>query len=224
MLDPSSSFVRFGRLARLFVCTCTVLALMIWPIVDAFADDPNQAVTTGFPLIDAILKVIGAVYAVLSLIVVILPKTSKLAQVFATIAVDSKGVVAERAAVKEAKTGAMAERIRRESSMPPPRDTTTIPPPASRAFSTLEAIAFSSAFALLALMALAILSTDCKTNPARTACDIVHIVDEGCDIFVQVPLPDGTVEKVPRAEIVKLAKATKTARLSGGGALDGGAP
>jgi hypothetical protein len=54
----------------------------------------------------------------------------------------------------------------------------------------------------------------CKTNAARTACDIVHIIDDGCQTFVEVPLPDGTKERVPRSAIVKLASDTKAARLS----------
>jgi hypothetical protein len=198
---------------------CIVFALMIWPI-PALADDPNQAVTTGIPIVDAILKVIGALYALASLILLILPKASKLAEVIATIGFDSKGVVREAAAVKEAKTGAMAERIRRESSMPPPRESrdATIPPP-PRGFANVSVLAGLSVGALGVAFGL----LGCKNNVARTACDIVHIVDEGCDYFVQVPLPDGTIEKVPRAEIVKLAKATKAARLSLS-APDGGAP
>jgi hypothetical protein len=195
--------------------TCIALA-SIWPS-DALAEDPNQAVTTGIPVVDAILKVIGALYALLSLILLILPKASKFAEVIATVAIDSKGVVREAAAVKEAKTGAMAEKIRRESSMPPPRDSETIPPP--RGFADV-AILFGIGVLVLAGLAFEI---GCKTNPARTACDIVHIIDDGCDIFVQVPLPDGTTERVRRAEIVKLAKETRAARLSGG-EHDGGAP
>lgn len=216
MLDPSSSFVRFARPARLLMwIACIAFALVIWPIT-AFAEDPNQAVTTGIPIIDAILKVLGALYAVLSLIVLILPKTSKLAEVFATVAADSKGVVREAAAVKEAKTGAMAERIRRESSMPPPRDSATIPPP--RGFANVTVLMGLSMLALVLLdvVAFGLFTAGCKNNVARTACDIVHIVDDGCDVFVQVPLPDGTTERVPRAEIVKLARETKAARLSGG--------
>lgn len=222
MLDPTSSFDRLARPTRLLMwITCIAFALVIWPIT-AFADDPNQAVTTGIPIVDAILKVIGALYALASLVLLILPKASKLAEVIATVALDSKRVVAERAAVKEAKTGAMAERIRRESSMPPPRDA-TIPPP--RGFARVSILAVLSAAMLAALLPVAFGVLGCKTNPARAACDLVHIIDDGCDVFVKVPLPDGTTEKVPRAEIVKLARETKAARLSGGGgAPDGGAP
>jgi hypothetical protein len=227
MLDPSSSFARFARPARLVPnptavmwITCIACALTIcWPINALAAEDPNQAVTTGIPIVDAILKVLGAVYAICSLILLILPKASKFAEVIATVALDSKGVIREAAAVKEAKTGAMAERIRRESSMPPPRD--SVPPTMPRGFARVPILVGLSA---VALAAVAIGLLGCKTNAARAACDIVHIVDNGCDVFVQVPLPDGTVEKVPRSEIVRLARETKAARLSGGGAPDGGAP
>ncbi len=225
MLVPSSSFVRFARPARLLMWSaCIALAWVIWPSA-ALAEDPNQAVTTGIPVVDAILKVIGALYALASLVLLILPKASKLAEVIATVAIDSKGVVREAAAVKEAKTGAMAERIRRESSMPPPRDPSdaTLPPPPPRGFASVPILAVLAGMSVVAMVGVAI-GLGCKTNAARAACDIVHIVDNGCDVFVQVPLPDGTVEKVPRVEIVRLARETKAARLSGGGAPDGGAP
>lgn len=199
---------------------CIVFALMIWPIT-ALADDPNQALTTGIPIVDAILKVIGALYALASLILLILPKASKLAEVIATVALDSKRVVADRAAVKEAKTGAMAERIRRESERPPRERDSTIPPP--RGFARVSILVVLSMAVLAVLLPVAFgVFTGCKTNPARTACDIVHIIDNGCDVFVQVPLPDGTTEKVPRAEIVKLAQTTKAVRLAA--PADGGAP
>jgi hypothetical protein len=198
MLDPSSSFVRLARPARLLAwITCIVFALMIWPFA-ALADDPNTSVTTGIPIVDAILKVLGAIYAILSAILLILPKTSSLAQGLAKFAIDAKGA----AAVKEAKTGAMAARLKRESTIPPPRG-----------------FADMSILVVLSVCALGVVAIGglpgCKTNPARTACDIVHIIDDGCEVFVNVPLPDGTVEKVPRAAIVRLASETKAARLSG---------
>lgn len=199
--------------------TCIALAWVIWPIT-ALADDPNQAVTTGIPVVDATLKVLGAIYVLLSTLLLILPKTSKLALGLASFVADLKGIVAQNAAVKEAKTGAMAEKIRRESSMPPPGDTTvsptipTIPPP-PRGFASVPVLVGLSVV-VLAAVAFGLLG--CRTNVARTACDIVHIIDDGCDVFVKVPLPDGTIERVPRSEIVRLARETKAARLSGGGA------
>jgi hypothetical protein len=183
--------------------TCIILAVVLWPIA-ALADDPNQAVTTGVPVIDAILKVLGAVYVLLSSLLLILPKTSKVALALATAFADWKGIVAQNAAVKEAMTGTMAVKLKRESSMPP-----------ARGFARVSILVGLS---VLALGGVAFGLLGCKTNIARTACDIVHIVDDGCDVFVKVPLPDGTVEKVPRAEIVRLARETKAARLSGGGA------
>jgi hypothetical protein len=187
-------------------------ASVIWPCV-ALADDPNQAVTTGIPIVDATLKVLGAIYVLVSTILLILPKTSSLALALARFAADWKGSVAQAAAVKEATTGAMAAKIKRESSMPPPRDATIPPPP--RGFAGVSLLAGLS---VVALGGVAFGLLGCKTNVARTACDIVHIVDDGCEVFVKVPLPDGTVEKVPRSEIVRLARETKAARLSGGGA------
>ena len=209
MLDPSSSFVRFARPARLLMwSTCIALAAVLWPIA-ALADDPNQAVTTGIPVVDAILKVLGVIYVLLSTLLLILPKTSKLALVLASIATDWKGVVAQNAAVNEAKTGAMAEKIKRESTIPPPHESTISPP---RGFARVSILVGLS---VLALGGVAFGLLGCKTNAARTACDIVHIVDNGCDVFVNVPLPDGTTEKVPRSAIVRLASETKAARLSG---------
>ncbi|HMI84883.1 MAG TPA: hypothetical protein VK550_12370 [Polyangiaceae bacterium] len=207
MLDPSPSFVRFARPARLLLMWITCIALasvMIWPSI-ALADDPNQAVTTGIPIVDATLKVLGAIYVLLSTILLILPKTSKLALGLASFVADLKGIVAQNAAVKEATTGAMAAKIKRESTVPPPRG-----------FADASILVGLSVLTLvLAELAFGLFATGCKTNAARTACDIVHIVDDGCQAFVEVPLPDGTTEKVPRSEIVRLAKASKAARLSG---------
>jgi hypothetical protein len=199
MLDPFSSFVRLARPTRLLAwITCIVFALMIWPFA-ALADDPNTSVTTGIPIVDAILKVLGAIYAILSAILLILPKTSGLAQGLAKFAIDAKGA----AAVKEAKTGAMAARLKRESTIPPPRGFAEFWPLLGLTLMTITSIA------------LGVWALGCKSNAARTACDIVHIVDDGCEVFVNVPLPDGTVERVPRAAIVQLASETKAARLSG---------
>jgi len=185
--------------------TCIALAsVMIWPSI-ALADDPNQAVTTGIPIVDATLKVLGAIYVLLSTILLILPKTSKLALGLASFVADLKGIVAQNAAVKEATTGAMAAKIKRESTVPPPRG-----------FADASILVGLSVLTLvLAELAFGLFATGCQTNAARTACDIVHIVDDGCQAFVEVPLPDGTTEKVPRSEIVRLAKASKAARLSG---------
>jgi hypothetical protein len=199
MLDPTSSFVRLARPPRLIWITCIAFAAVCWPLA-ALADDPNQAVTTGVPIVDAILKVLGAVYAILSAVLLILPKTSKLAQGLATFAVDSKGA----AAVKEATTGKMAARLKRESTSPPPRGFAAVSVLAGLCW---VAIAF-------VVVAYGLFLTSCKTNPARTACDIVHIIDDGCQTFVEVPLPDGTKEKVPRSAIVRLASDTKAARLA----------
>jgi hypothetical protein len=182
--------------------TCIAFALVIWPI-SALADDPNTSVTTGIPIVDATLKVLGAIYVLLSTILLILPKTSKIAQILAGWVADLKGIVPQAAAVKEATTGAMAAKIKRESTIPPPRG-----------FADVSILVGVSAL-VLTLVAIG-LCAGCKTNPARTACDIVHIIDDGCQTFVEVPLPDGTKEKVPRAAIVKLASDTKAARLSGG--------
>jgi len=203
MLDPSSSFIRLARPARLLAwITCIVFALTIWPFA-ALADDPNTSVTTGIPTIDAILKVLGALYVLLSAILMLLPKTSKLAQGIARFVADLKNVVGEAAAVKEATTGAMAVKMKRESTIPPPRG-----------FANVTILVGLSVLAV-GMLAFGLLVMGCKTNAARTACDIVHIVDDGCEVFVNVPLPDGTVEKVPRAAIVRLASETKAARLSG---------
>lgn len=199
MLDPTSSFVRLARPPRLIWITCIALAAVCWPLA-ALADDPNQAVTTGVPIVDAILKVLGAVYAILSAVLLILPKTSKLAQGLATFGVDSKGA----AAVKEATTGKMAARLKRESTSPPPRGFANV----------TILIGLSVLAVILADLAIGLSVTGCKTNPARTACDIVHIIDDGCQAFVEVPLPDGTKEKVPRSAIVRLATDTKAARLA----------
>lgn len=189
---------------------CIALASVIWPI-SALADDPNQAVTTGVPIVDAILKVLGALYVLVSTLVLILPKTSKLAPGLARFAADLKGVVAQNAAVKEAMTGAMAVKMKRESTVPPPRG-----------FASVSSIVGLSVLAV-GMLAYGLFITGCKTNAARTACDIVHIVDDGCQAFVEVPLPDGTTERVPRAQIVKLARETKAVRLSAP-APDSGAP
>jgi hypothetical protein len=214
MLDPSSSFVRLARPPRLLMMwiACIVMAVL-WPSA-ALAEDPNQAVTTGVPTIDAIFKVLGALYLLLSAILAFLPKTSKIAQIMARFVADLKNVVGEAAAVKEAMTGAMAVKLKRESTIPPPRG-----------FANVTIVVGLSVLAL-GMVAFGLLNiTGCKTNAARTACDIVHIVDDGCQAFVEVPLPDGTIEKVPRAEIVKLAKTTKAVRLAGPGAgSDAGAP
>lgn len=188
---------------------CVALGAVLWPIA-AFADaDPNQAVTTGIPIVDAILKVLGLVYAILSAVLLILPKTSKVAQGLATFAVDAKGA----AAVKEATTGKMAERLKRESTQPPPRG-----------FADLIVIGGLSVIGLGVVAIGLLFATGCKTNAARTACDIVHIVDEGCQTFVEVPLPDGTKEKVPRSAIVRLASETKAARLAAPAPASSGAP
>lgn len=204
MLDPSSSFARFARPARLLMwSTCVALTAVLWPL-SALADDPNQAVTTGIPIVDATLKVLGALYVLLSTLLLVLPKTSKFAQVVATWVADMKGVVAQAAAVKEATTGAMAVKMKRDSTIPPPRG-----------FANVSILVGLS---VVALGAVAFGLLGCKTNAARTACDIVHIVDDGCEVFVNVPLPDGTTEKVPRSAIVRLASETKAARLSGAGA------
>lgn len=203
MLDPSSSFIRLARPPRLLVwITCIAFALVIWPIA-ALADDPNTSVTTGIPIVDATLKVLGAIYVLLSTILLILPKTSKLAEIVARWVADLKGIVPQAAAVKEATTGEMARKLKRESTIPPPRG-----------FAVVSVLACLTVCAV-AFVALGLFA-GCKTNAARTACDIVHIVDDGCEVFVNVPLPDGTVEKVPRAAIVRLASETKAARLSGG--------
>lgn len=202
MLDRTSSFIRFARPPLLWIwIACIVLAATLWPIA-AFADDPNHAVTTGVPVIDAILKVLGALYVLISAVLLVLPKTSKVALWLARIVADLKGIVPEAAAVKEATTGAMAVKLKRASTMPPPND---------RGFADLLVI---GGIGLVGLCALAFGLFGCKTNPARTACDIVHIVDEGCQTFVEVPLPDGTREKVPRSAIVRLASETKAARLA----------
>jgi len=194
--------------------TCIAFALVLWPIA-ALADDANQAVTTGVPTLDAIFKVLGALYLLLSAILAFLPKTSKIAQVMARFVADLKNVVGEAAAVKEATTGAMAVKMKRASTIPPPRG-----------FAGVSSIIGLTVLAL-GMLAYGLFVAGCKTNAARTACDIVHIVDDGCQAFVEVPLPDGTSEKVPRAEIVKLAKTTKAVRLSGpgsGSGSDAGAP
>ncbi len=209
MLDRTSSFIRFARPPRPFVwITAIALACVFWPL-SALADDPNQAVTTGVPIVDAILKVLGALYVLLSSILLLLPKTSKIALLIAGFVADLKKIVPEAAAVKEAKTGAMALKIKRESTIPPP-------PSDPRGFAGVSILMGLSVCALgmVALGALA----GCKTNAARTACDIVHIVDDGCQTFVEVPLPDGSKEKVPRAAIVRLANETKAARLAVPGA------
>lgn len=210
MLDPSASFIRFARPARLQTWKRVAFwAVMIWPIT-ALAEDPNQAVTTGIPIVDVILKVLGAIYVLLSALLLVLPKTSKVALALASVVADLKGIVPQAAAVKEATTGAMAIKLKRESTIPPPRG-----------FTEIDLLVSLGVFSLLLMVALGIVASGCKTNPARTACDIVHIIDDGCQTFVQVPLPDGTVERVPRAEIVRLASATKAARVS---AADAGAP
>lgn len=209
MLDPIASFIRFARPPRSIVwITAGALACVFWP-VSALANDPNQAVTTGIPIVDASLKVLGALYVLLSSILLLLPKTSKIALLIAGFVADLKKIVPEAAAVNEAKTGAMAQKIKRESTIPPPRSD----PRGFVGVSILVALSVC-AFGVVALVALA----GCKTNAARTACDIVHIVDDGCQTFVEVPLPDGTKERVPRAAIVRLAGETKAARLAAPGA------
>lgn len=204
MLDPFSSFVRLARPSRLLMwIPCIAFALVIWPI-SALADDPNQSVTTGIPIVDATLKVLGAIYVLLSTLLLIMPKTSQIAQMLGRWVADLKGIVPQAAAVKEATTGAMAIKMKRESTIPPPRG--------------FAHVSILVGLSVLALGAVAFGLLGCKTNAARTACDIVHIVDDGCEVFVNVPLPDGTIEKVPRAAIVRLASETKAARLSGAGA------
>lgn len=183
--------------------TCIALAVVIWPIA-ALADDPNTEVTSGIPIVDAILKILGAVYLILSTLLLMLPKTSQFAQVLGKLVADLKGVVPHAAAVKEATTGDMAAQIKRESTIPPPRGFVNV------------SILFGVSLLALAVLAFGLWATGCKTNAAKTACDIVHIVDDGCQTFVQVPLPDGSIENVPRSEIVKLAKASKAMRLQQG--------
>jgi hypothetical protein len=217
MIDPSSSFVRLARPARLLMWITCIAFASVWPS-SALADDPNQAVTTGIPIVDATLKVLGAIYVLVSTILLILPKTSSLALALARFAADWKGIVPQAAAVKEAKTGAMAAKIKRESSGPPPRESINPPPSTPRGFADVAILVDLSVLVLAGAVAFGFIVTGCKTNAARTACDIVHIVDDGCQTFVQVPLPDGTTEKVPRSAIVRLASETKAARLSGGGA------
>lgn len=159
---------------------------------------------TGIPIVGTILKVLGAVYVLLSALILVLPKNSKVALLLARIVADLKDIVAQNAAVKEATTGAMAMKMKRESTIPP-----------ARGFANVTILIGLSVLAvILADLAIGLSVTGCKTNPARTACDIVHIIDDGCQTFVEVPLPDGTKEKVPRSAIVRLASDAKAARLA----------
>ena len=209
MLDTLLS--RWSRPYALRFWIAAIALTLFLPSV-AWAEDPNTAVTTGVPTLDAILKILGAVYVLLSAIVTILPKTSKLAILLAQLVADLKGVVPTAATVKEASTGEMAAKMKRASTIPPPKGH-------ERAMAEVTAlgVALAAIGAMLIGLCVAMVVSGCKGNmqEAKTACAIVSMVDHACEGFIEVPLPDGTVERVERDEIVRVAKAHKAFRLQG---------
>lgn len=218
MMSPTFRFRHASRSTILAILAFwTAFALVTLPVIAWATDDPNTEVTTGIPIVDVVLKVLGAVYVLLSTILLLVPKASKFAAALAPIVADLKGVTKHQAAVKEAVTGDMAAELKRAKTIPPPSnfggDT--------RGFvrvSTLLAFVFTGAACALLTMAFGVFSSGCHSSQAKTACDAIRIADDACEAFVMVPLPDGTKERVPRAEIVRMATAQKAFRIQSGGA------
>lgn len=195
-----------GRKRIWVLATMTIAMVML--SVTAFATPKDELPVTGVTWMDTTLKFMGAAYVFVSAVVLFLPRTLPLAQALAKYIADFKDVTADKAVKKAIAAGTIevAGISGNVVSVRPGRG-------GQAGFVDLPALLIAGICGLFAIWFVSWISACAATQPA---CDAIHVADDACQAFI-VKLPDGTTERVPSSELVKVAMAHRQARLHGVG-------